>query len=340
VIALQKPERPATGRVPAGTLFLTEDTLMQKSKPFLSYTQQMDKLEHDKNLVIADRNYAETVLKRLSYFALISGYKKLYMNLTTRKYKDDTTFEEIVALYRLDENLRGLSLKYLLQIEQAMRSMLSYYFTEKHGDIQTAYLSPQNYDNSPRKKQALSTLLGVLKTLALNSTDYPYINHHRNKHKNVPLWVLAKVLTFGNISKLYQFFTQDIKVKVSKNYVSVNEKELVQYLKVLTKFRNVCAHNDRLFSFTTKDDIPDTVIHAKLGIAKKGSQYVYGKNDLFSLVIAFRYLLEKEEFILFKRMLNKEIVNFISKTTHISYNELLHEMGFPINWTKISAYKI
>jgi len=313
---------------------------MQKSKPFLSYTQQMDKLEHEKNLVIADRSYAETVLKRLSYFALISGYKKLFMNPTTWKYKDNTTFEEVVALYRFDENLRGLFLKYLLQIEQAMRSMLSYYFTEKHGEMQSAYLYPLNYDNSPRKMQALNTLIGVLKTLAINSMDYPYINHHRSKHNNVPLWVLAKVLTFGNISKMYQCFTQDLKVKVSKNYTSVNEKELVQYLKVLSKFRNVCAHNDRLFSFTTKDDIPDTVIHAKLGVSKKGNQYVYGKNDLFGLVIAFRYLLQKEEFILFKRSLAKEIERFIAKTTHITYNELLHEMGFPINWTKISAYKV
>jgi hypothetical protein len=50
--------------------------------------------------------------------------------------------------------------------------------------------------------------------------------------------------------------------------------------------------------------------------------------------------LQKEEFILFKRSLAKEIERFIAKTTHITYNELLHEMGFPINWTKISAYKV
>lgn len=313
---------------------------MTSGKPFLTYTEQLDKLVNEKNLIISDRDYAEAVLKRISYFALIGGYKKLFRNPTTDKYKDDTTFEEIVALYRFDENLRGLFLKHLLQIEQAMRSMLSYYFSQKHGDLQSSYLNLANYDPSPRKKNDLSSLLGVLRDIAIKSTDYPYITHQRNNHNNVPLWVLIKVLTFGNISKLYQCFTQDLKVKVSKNYVNVNEKELVQYLKVLTKFRNVCAHSDRLFSFITQDDIPDTVIHSKLEIAKRGHQYIYGKRDLFSVVIAFRYLLPKEDFLMFKKILGKTMDRFIVQIKNISYCELRHEMGFPENWKKISSYRV
>ena len=71
---------------------------MPNFKPFLSYTQQLDKLEKDKNLIITNRAYAEAMLKRISYYALISGYKKLFRNPTTCKYKDNTTFKEIVAL--------------------------------------------------------------------------------------------------------------------------------------------------------------------------------------------------------------------------------------------------
>ena len=66
---------------------------------------------------------------------------------------------------------------------------------------------------------------------------------------------------------------------------------MIKYLKVLTLYRNVCAHNERLFSYHTYIDIPDTLLHKKLGISKNGSKYIYGKNDLFSVVIAFRYLL-------------------------------------------------
>jgi len=309
-------------------------------KSFFSYIQQLDKLERDKKLVILDRDYAEKMLKHISYYELINGYKKLFINPSTCKYKNNTTFEEIVALYRFDESLRELFLKYLLQIEQTMRSLLSYYFTEKHGIQQIKYLSLMNYDQNSRTVGAITKLIDTLQDIAMKSTDYTYVNHHRKKYSNVPLWVLAKVLTFGNISKMYQYFTQDLRVKISKNFYMVNEKELHQFLKVMTKFRNVCAHNDRLFSFMTKDDIPDTNLHLKLGIPRKGTQYIYGKRDLFSVVIAFRYLLQKDDFIIFKRKLGKAIDRFIAQTTHVTYNDLLHEMGFPANWKKISSYKI
>lgn len=43
-------------------------------KPFLTYEQQITKLI-DKGLTIPDKNYALELLKKHSYFALISGYK-------------------------------------------------------------------------------------------------------------------------------------------------------------------------------------------------------------------------------------------------------------------------
>ena len=79
---------------------------MPTPKPFLSYEQQLDKLANEKNLVIGDREYAEKTLKEIGYFSLISGYKDLYRNPTTQKYKDGTTFDEIVALYKFDQSLR------------------------------------------------------------------------------------------------------------------------------------------------------------------------------------------------------------------------------------------
>lgn len=338
---LQILERTVTGRVPAGALFFSKRRItMSTGKPFFTYTQHLDKLENEKNLIIEDRDYAESVLKRISYFSLITGYKKLYRNPTTRKFKDNTTFEEIVALYQFDENLRLLFLKHLLQFEHAMRSMLSYYFTQKHGEMQSEYLSTLNYNNNPRNANTVVKLISKMRRIATNSTDYTYINHHRNKYGNVPLWVLVKVLTFGNISAMYHCFPNDLQVKISKNYSNVTERELMQHLKVMTQFRNVSAHSERLFSFTTPDDISDTIIHAKLGIAKRGSQYIYGKRDLFSVVIAFRYLLPKEDFREFKTAMDKTIKRFIKQTTNITHDELLHEMGFPQNWKKITAYRV
>lgn len=311
---------------------------MSAPKPFLSYQQQLDKLTDDKNLTISNRVYAEKMLRQYSYFALISGYKELFKNPTTKKYKDGTQFEEIVALYKFDESLRELFLKYTLIFELKIKSLLSYYFTEKHSEAQIHYLSPHNYNTGPVYADDVYKLLSILTAIAVQPNQYGYIDHQRKKYGNVPLWAVVKALTFGNISYMYRCFPPDLQVKVSKSFAGVRTRELSRYLKVLTKYRNVCAHNERLFTYRTKDDILDTPLHGKLKIPRRHTQYIYGKKDLFSVVITLFYVLEAEDFQAFKNALSEIVGQFLRNVTHVTKEELLRKMGFPSNWEAISDH--
>lgn len=308
-------------------------------KPFLSFQAQINFLETDKNLLIQDHDYARSMLKQIGYFSLIGGYKLPFKNPTTKKYKDGVRFEDIVALYYFDENLRELFLKYILKIERHIRALLSYHFTEKHGEQQSAYLNPVNYVLNPRTTNGVNRLIATLGNLANHNSDYPYINHQRQTYGNVPLWVLVNGVTFGSLSKFYGFTTSDIRSKVAKNFEKVNQKQLEQYLSVITKYRNVCAHGDRLFSYQTRDDIPDTALHVKLGIRKNGTQYAQGKHDLFSVVIAFRYLLSNDDFKRFKASLTSVLQHYLKSPGAMSDISLYEYMGFPSNWKKITAFK-
>lgn len=316
---------------------LYEDGKMPK--PFLTYEQQLIKLRDEKHIVIADEAETLCKLQQVGYYSLVSGYKHLFRLPAQKIYKDGTAFEELVSLYEFDEALRELFLHYLLHIERHVRSLLSYYFTEKYGEAQSAYLLKTNYNYVRKHQQGIDRLVHELQKLTL-TTQHSYIAYQQNTYHNVPLWVLVNALTFGTLSKMYFFFPFDLQSKVSKNFAHVNEKQLGQFLAVMTKFRNVCAHNERLFSYRSKDAIPDMELHAKLGIPKGRGLYQCGKNDLFAVVIAFRYLLPKQEFLVFKRVLTTQIDNFLKSTTHISEEELLHAMGFPANWKKISLYRI
>lgn len=308
-------------------------------KPFLSFEAQIHYLETDKNLRIPDHEYAKTMLKRIGYFSLIGGYKLPFKNPTTQKYQDGTRFEDIVALYHFDENLRELFLKYILKIERHIRALLSYHFTEKYGEQQSEYLNPANYAMSRKNADGINRLVSALGKLANHNSDYPYINHQRQAYGNVPLWVLFNGVTFGSLSKFYGFTTQDIQSKVAKNFDKVNQKQLEQYLSVITKYRNVCAHGERLFSYQTRNDIPGTALHAKLGIPKNGSQYIMGKHDLFAVVITFRYLLPSEDFTRFKASLTSVIQHYLRSPGAMSDIDLYRYMGFPSNWKKLTAYK-
>ena len=153
------------------------------------------------------------------------------------------------------------------------------------------------------------------------------------------MWVLTNALTFGNISKMYMLLPQDIQIKVSRIYQCINESQMISILTVLVKFRNVCAHGERLFTYRTADSIPDLPIHIKLKISKKGIQYINGKNDLFAVVIALKYILSDYWYKTFIKELKALIDRYLKKHDSISEQELYEKMGFPENWKKITRYR-
>lgn len=312
---------------------------MAQQKIFSTFSEQVEWLQREKHLIISDKAYAEDVLKRIGYFPLMGGYKHLFRIPLTKKYKEGTTFEEIVALYEFDSELRELFFKYLLQIERHLRSLMSYYFCEKYGESQSAYLDINNFNNTRRTYKTVSRLISTLQR-AVTTTDYVYINYYRNTYGNIPLWVLINVLTFGNLSKMYQVFLQSLQSKICKNFGIINQRQMEQFLSVLTKFRNVCAHGERLFTYRTMDNISDLPLHKKLSIPMNGIQYQYGKKDLFAVVIAFRYLIPAKDFLAFKKKISRLIDNASTSLTHMDDSELLERMGFPPNWKDITRYRL
>lgn len=311
------------------------------AKPFMTYQQQLLKLE-EKHLVIDDPRAVEDILHRYGYFALISGYKDLLKNPTTKNYKDGTTIYDLVAIYHFDEQLRGLTLQYLLHVERHIRSALSYCFCNTFGDLQTAYLSPQNYDISTAKKSAAVTKLinCYLKPPIVKPTKYVYIEHQKQQHQNVPLWVLVHTLTFGTLSKMYGLCKPQVQSAISREFLGIDEHQLKQILQVVTDFRNVCAHNERLFTHRCPThDIPNLPLHQKLKIPKNGQEYIYGKRDYFAVVLALRYLIPHKEFLVYKKHLSKLMDNLCATTDKISQEALYEKLGFPCNWKKITSYK-
>lgn len=309
-------------------------------KVFFTYEQQLDKLEKDKGLVINDREYAKSMLKAIGYYSLISGYKQPFKHLPSGKYKYGVTFDEIVSLYCFDEKIRSIFLKYILHVERQMKSLVSYHFCEKYGENQGKYLDSSNYNLNKKNQNDIYKMVGCLAKAISLPSHFEYIVHHSKKYSNVPLWVAMNAITFGNLSKMYQYCTSDIRTKISQNYKEVSEVELHQFIRVFSSCRNTCAHGERLFTFRIKEAIPNTTIHNKIHIAKKNGMYIYGKQDLFAVVIALKYLIPNDEFLSFIQELKKAIKEVLTKCQHISQDSLYDYMGFPNNWNKILRFRI
>ena len=312
---------------------------MKEQKKFVTFDEQVDLIINHKHITVVDKENAKDILSRIGYFPLMEGYKHLFRKQNSNIYKTETTFDEIVNLYYFDEKLRELFLRYLLRIERHLRTLISYYFVECYGISQDEYLNVNNYNKARKYKNVINKLVVILEKTT-NTTDYNYINYYRETYGNLPLWVTTNVLTFGSLSKMFTVLPQSIKSRICKHFNNINQNQMDSFLSVLTKYRNVCAHGECLFSYKTVDSISDTSLHEKLKLPNKGNQYIKGKQDLFAVVIVFRYLLPNSDFLTFKRKLIMEIENVVQLNQHVSREELLDLMGFSNNWIRISRYQL
>lgn len=182
-------------------------------KPFLTYEQQIKKLI-DKGLSINDYNAAVDLLKKHSYFALISGYKSPFKN-KQGVYKPHTSLDDIYSLYFFDDTLRTIILRNILKVEKHIKSLISYSFCRVYGEDQQHYLDATKYNYTRTNQSDINDLIGRLSKIASDPKDYSYIRHQLKQHGNIPLWVMMKALTLGTVSKFYSFLPQSIQSNVS-----------------------------------------------------------------------------------------------------------------------------
>ena len=96
-------------------------------KPFKTYEQQVGILRQ-RGMLVGSQERAVHVLERVSYYRL-SGYYYSFRRSSGSGQRLDTfvpgtVFEDIVALYEYDRNLRSIAFSYFSQFEVYLRSRL------------------------------------------------------------------------------------------------------------------------------------------------------------------------------------------------------------------------
>ena len=66
------------------------------------------------------------------------------------------------------------------------------------------------------------------------------------------------------------------------------------------------------------------------------NEYIYGKNDIFAVVIIMKYLLSNDEFLDMMRETQYEIELLAGKMHSIDINKILDRIGFPINYMELT----
>lgn len=303
-------------------------------KVFKTLDEQIEILK-GKGLIIDDIEYARNIILRENYFFLM-GYRHLfYKSDGSKTFREGTNFRELYALFTFDRQLRNIIFKNVLIIENNCKSIFSYVLSHKYGYKENDYLRPQNYVQSHEKQRQVNDLLRKMKRqIRINGGQHDATKHYINNYGYIPLWVVVKVLSFGITSELYTIMKDMDQKDIAKEF-HVDPENLLTFLPILSNYRNLCAHEDILFEHHTQKVIPDNKYHEALHISKMEDEYMYGKGDVFAVVIIFKYLLSKDDFRLFLNEVSYELDRLAGKLDSIPVYYVLDHMGFPTNYLEL-----
>lgn len=305
-------------------------------KQFKNLDEQIEIFKH-KGMVVHDERYAKQILLRENYFFL-NGYRHLfYKSETEKKFITGTTFEELYSLFLFDRSFRNVIFKYLLVIENNLKSITSYQLSKKYGYRERDYLRAKNFTHDPAKQRQVNDLLKKMKRqIRVNGSQHSATLHYVSNYGYIPLWILVKVLSFGIVSEMFSILKPEDQHEISKVY-NVDVEDLLVYLPILANYRNLCAHEDILYENRTQKEIDDTIYHQVLDIPKENGEYIYGKSDLFALLIIMRQMLTTEDFKNMTNELENVIATLDYNLTSIKIEKVLNRMGFPKNWKDLAG---
>ena len=300
-------------------------------KLFKSLDEQIEILK-SKGLIIEDEDKAKEVLLRENYF-FINGYRYLLMNSPTDKtFVVGATFRELHSIFLFDRSFRTILFKNLLIIENQLKSVISYQLSKKYGYRDKDYLNPKNFTNDRSKNRRVKDVIEKMKRqIRVNGSHHMATMHYMNNYGYIPLWVLVKVLSFGIVCELYFILKPEDQVSVADIF-GITTNYLENFLPILSNYRNLCAHEDIVYEHRTEKGIVNTPYHEQLNIPKMDNEYIYGKNDIFAVLIILKYLLRKDDFRMMMKEIEYEIEKLDGAIDSIPVEKILDQMGIPKNY--------
>jgi abortive infection bacteriophage resistance protein len=303
-------------------------------KIFKNLEEQIEILK-SKGLTINDVDKTKEILLRENYF-FVSGYRHIFMKSPKEKiFIEGSTFDELYGFFVFDRSIRNIFFKYILIIENNLKSIISYQLSKQYGIREKDYLKVSNYTEDRKKsRQVIDVLNKMRRQIRVNGKQHRATLHYLSNYGYIPLWILVKVLSFGIISELFSILKGEDQMEIADLY-DLDVECLCTFIAILANYRNLCAHEDILFDYRSQRAIRDNKYHLNLNISLMNDEYIYGKNDLFAVVIILKYLLREEDFRRFAYEVDYEINVLDGKISTISLDKILDRIGFPINWRDI-----
>ena len=300
-----------------------------------------------RNIIIEDKHFAEEALKNFSYYGLINGYKNTFLQKPdSDDFRDGTRFEELYTLHIIDTSLNSILFKYILYLERALKSRISYRVSEKYG-VYTDYhdlhcLNPNDYLYLRHYSNGTGRRLNILKSLKeciTQTRNNPMLLHYLNDKNHIPAWILTTNISYGLTIEWYSILKSEDKTIICDSFISpglITEEQTKEFVKkalALTKeYRNKIAHGNRTFSILNLPQLPRQQLLSLTYNAISEDEYntKMGQNDTLAILFSIIILLS-DPYVVANFITDLKIVLSPYENTSFNGSSVFKLLGFPNN---------
>lgn len=296
---------------------------MKYDKLPIDFTRQLEILK-ERGMVFRDSNDALNILYSISYFRLANYWHDLE-DKDTDRFVEGSDFDEVIALYNFDRELRSITFAAIQDVEIAFRTRVGHFLSMKYGAFW--FLNVDLF----KDKNLHRTCLSKLKEEVTRSHE-EFIKDHFVKYDESPFppsWKIMEVASFGTLSKLYSNLADNqIKKQISCSFGLPSYLFLENWMKCAAVLRNCCAHHARLWNrrFSTIPKYPKHLPEAWMTVPLRRPEKIYGQ------LCCIAYL---EQSITPNTDFKARLIHLLSLNPDIS----LRAMGFPEDWLSQSLWK-
>src|SRR5690554_3077536 len=223
------------------------------SKKALMIAEQISLLKK-RGLQISNPKLAAKYLSNISYYRLGEYWYVMQSDKLAHTFKPNSKFEDVIALYNFDTELRLLLFDVIEKIEISLRTKLIYHLSH---EIDPWWF--QNFELFTDSRELVKTLSNIERELS-RTKDVTIKNHLKNYKQDKrfpPSWKSLEQTSFGALSKLYGNLKPTVRSKdtIAEEFGAVNHTYLPSWLQSISQIRNYCAHHSRLWN----RNLPGTV---------------------------------------------------------------------------------
>ena len=132
-----------------------------------------------KNVIVKNPNDAIRKIEKYTYYSIVNSYKYNFKD-NKGNYLPNVSFDEIYALYEFDKNLKYIMLKYTLEVEITIKSLIANQICKEYG--LKNYLDINNLDNSASLKNKEKLINKIEDEISKSYKIHSAITHYKDNY--------------------------------------------------------------------------------------------------------------------------------------------------------------